>query len=117
MPKLLLVLTVAAIGLFPLSVSAQESAPAVPPVEQVIEGIDSSRLVAIGAGLLIGAITMEVLVAGDLAILAGAVTGGVLTDWWYRKRETVSMVPKAAYSFAGDPVSPGLFKLAMLPRQ
>lgn len=117
MPKLLLVLTVAAIGLFPLSISAQETAPEVPPVEQMIEGLDSSRLVVIGAGLLIGALTMEVLVAGDLAILVGGVTGGVLTDWWYRKREAESMVPKAAYRFAADPPSQGLFKLAMLPRQ
>ena len=112
MPKLLLVLTVAVIGMLPLSVSAQVQAPAAPPVEQSLNGIDASRLVVIGAGILIGAVAMEVLVAGDLAILAGAVTGGFLTDWWYRTHDSHSMMPKAA----SLPVSSDL-RLAMLPRQ
>lgn len=121
MLKLLLVLTVAAIGLLPLRVSAQEQTPAIPPIEQAIEGIDPSRLVVISAGLLLGAVTMQLLVAGDVAILAGAVVGGVLMDWWYGGREYQSMIPKkAGYWFAASPLSPGLspdMGLAMLPRQ
>ena len=85
MPKFLLVLTIAVIGMLPLSVSAQVQAPEAPPAQQGFDGIDGSRLVVIGAGILIGAVAMEVLVAGDLAILAGAVAGGFLTDWWYRE--------------------------------
>ena len=116
MPKLLLVLTVAVIGMFPLSVSAQGQSPAVPPAEQAVEVIDASRLVVIGAGILIGAVAMDVLIAGDLAILAGAVAGGVLTDWWYRTQEYKSVVPKTKYRAAALPASSGL-RLAMLPRQ
>ena len=116
MRKFFLVLMIAVIGIFPLSVSAQNQSPAVPPAPAMIEGIDASRLVVIGAGILIGAVAMEVLVAGDLAILAGAVAGGVLTDWWYRTQDNKSMVPKTGFRVAALPASSGL-RLAMLPRR
>jgi hypothetical protein len=113
MPKLFLLLMVAVIGLLPLSVSAQQKQA---PVQQEVEGIDPSRLVVIGAGVLLGAVAMEILVAGDLAILAGAAAGGFVTDWWYRTREYKTLVPKAAYRAAALPVSTDI-RLAMLPRQ
>jgi hypothetical protein len=104
---------IAVIGIFPLSVSAQGNSP---PVEQGIESIDPSRLVVIGAGILLGAVAMEVLVAGDIAILAGAVAGGFVTDWWYRTRENKTVLPKAKFRAAAFPVRSDV-RLAMLPRQ
>ncbi len=116
MSKWLYVLAVAVIGILPPAVSAQAQSPAVPPPEQAIEGIDASRVVVIGAGLLIGALAMEVLVAGDVAILAGAVVGGVMADWWYRTKDYDTIVPKARYRAAALP-APSTSRLAMVPRQ
>jgi hypothetical protein len=110
MSKLLLVLAVAVIGMMPVSVSAQGQ----PPVAQATESLDPARLVLIGAGILVGAVAMEVLVAGDLAILVGAATGGILTDWWYRTKDYKSAAQKTAFREAALPVPSG-FKLAMLP--
>jgi hypothetical protein len=95
--------------MLPVSVSAQGQ----PPVAQATEGIDPARLVLIGAGILVGAVAMEILVAGDLAILAGATTGGILMDWWYRTKDYKSVAQNTAYREAALPVPSG-FKLAML---
>ncbi len=112
MPRLFMVLIVAFIGFLPMSVSAQVKPP---PAQQTIEGIDPSRLVVIGVGVLAGAVVMEVLVVSDLAILAGAVAGGYVTDWWYRNQEYKIVVPKAAFRAAAFSASSDA-RLAMLPR-
>jgi hypothetical protein len=123
-----LFLLVALLGLLPLSVSAQSLAqaqsPAPPSGGTVMDGLDPARLAVIGAGVVLGAMAMEVLIVGDLAILAGAVTGGVLTDWWYRTQDRPTLLPKAAYRAAiqaGQPgTAPGTataIRLAMLPRR
>ena len=116
MSKLLLVLTIAVIGFLPLSVSAQTNSPTAPPTGQAIEGIDFTRLAVIGAGVVIGAFAMEVLMVGDIAVVAGAVAGGLLTDWWYRTKDHKSLMPKVAYRAAAYTPSSDI-RLAMLPRQ
>ncbi|MBT3304846.1 MAG: hypothetical protein HN377_00015 [Alphaproteobacteria bacterium] len=116
MSKLLLVLTIAVIGILPLSVSAQTNSPTTPPPGQIVEGIDFTRLAVIGAGVVIGAFAMEVLMVGDIAIVAGAVAGGVLTDWWYRTKDHQSLIPKVGYRAAAYTASPEI-RLAMVPRQ
>jgi len=116
MSKLLLVLMAAVIGMLPMNVSAQDKSPAVPQVERLVQNIDPSRLVVIGAGVLIGAIAMEVLIASDVAILAGAVAGGIVTDWWYRTQEYKTVVPKAKFRAAAFSKRSEV-RLAMLPRQ
>ena len=116
MSKLLLVLMVAVIGMFPLTVSAQDKSTDAPRMERISQGVDPSRLVVIAAGVLVGAIAMEVLIASDFAILAGAAAGGFVTDWWYQTQEYKTVVPKARFRAAALTV-PSDERLAMLPRQ
>lgn len=65
-----------------LPVAAQaESAPA-PASEQLIV-LKPSQLLAIGAGVVVGALVAQVAIPTRLGLLAGAVIGGYLGDFWY----------------------------------
>lgn len=49
------------------------------------EGVDPKRVLAIGAGLAIGAVTGYSLIPFNTGPLIGAVTGGLVGDWWFRR--------------------------------
>ena len=52
-----------------------------------VEVVDSFEVLAVGAGILIGAAAGYFLVPVSAGTLVGAVAGGIVGDWWY-KRET-----------------------------
>lgn len=66
--------------LVPVMASAQ--GPAAPANEQLIV-LRPGQLLAIGAGVVIGALAFQVAVPSRLGLLAGAVIGGYLGDFWY----------------------------------
>ena len=112
MRKLTMVLAIALIGLLPVSATAQEQAPP-PPSAEMVNEIDTVRLLVIGTGILAGAFAMDALIATDLSILAGAVVGGVLTDWWYRsQQQDMLMRSKKFRSASRHPELPNLMHLA-----
>ena len=57
-------------------------APAAPASEETLV-LRPTQLLAIGAGVVVGALVAEVAVPTRLGLLAGAVIGGYLGDFWY----------------------------------
>ncbi len=69
--------------LVPAVASAQTpAAPPAPASEQYLV-LRPAQLLAIGAGVVVGALVFQVAVPTRLGVLAGAVIGGYLGDFWY----------------------------------
>ena len=62
--------------------AAQAQAAPAPASEELIV-LRPSQLLAIGAGVVVGALVAQVAVPTRLGLLAGAVIGGYLGDFWY----------------------------------
>src|SRR5438270_3162289 len=86
MRKLLLTVLIAAIGVLPIAAHADElrivpvQLPAAPGSEP---GMDPAKVIAIGAGIVIGATVFSSLLAFRGATVLGAVVGGMVGNWWY----------------------------------
>ena len=88
MRNLILVGTIAFLILSPLPAAAQQGAAQAPaaltPVAQTtIEGFPLDKLLAIGAGAILGAAMAEAIIGGQVVALAGGVAGGLVGAWWY----------------------------------
>ena len=68
--------------LVPVAAQAQAAAAPAPASEQLIV-LRPSQLLAIGAGVVVGALVAQVAIPTRLGLLAGAVIGGYLGDFWY----------------------------------
>ena len=68
--------------LLPAAAQAQTAAAPAPASEQLIV-LRPSQLLAIGAGVVVGALVAQVAIPTRLGLLAGAVIGGYLGDFWY----------------------------------
>jgi hypothetical protein len=93
MRKLLLTVLVVTIGFLPIVAHADElrivpvqlpSSPAGEP------GIDPAQVIAIGAGIVIGATLFSSLLSFRGATLLGAVAGGMVGNWWYGDRSDIA---------------------------
>ncbi len=95
MRKLLLTILVAAIGVLPVAAYADEApivplqAAAPPPIEP---GIDPAKVIAIGAGIVIGATVFSSLLSFRGATLLGAVAGGMIGNWWYGDHSDIALL-------------------------
>ncbi len=99
MRKLLLMITVATLGLAPaiayadqvVVIPVQQSAPSAP----ASGGLDGGKVLAVGAGIVIGAAIFSSALSFRGATLLGAVAGGLVGSWWYGDRSDVaSLVPR-----------------------
>ncbi len=68
--------------LVPAVASAQTPAAPAPASEQLIV-MRPAQLLAIGAGVVVGALVFQVAIPTRLGLIAGAVIGGYLGDFWY----------------------------------
>jgi uncharacterized membrane protein YczE len=50
-----------------------------------VEVVDSFEVLAVGAGILIGAAAGYFLVPVSAGTLVGAIAGGIVGDWWYKQ--------------------------------
>lgn len=82
-------------------VAARAEAPAIIPVQQggaavgEADGVDAGKLIAIGAGLVIGGAIGASTLSFRGATLVGAAVGGAIGAWWYGDGdETVPLNPK-----------------------
>lgn len=85
MRKVLLAAVVALIGLLPLTAQAQQ-APAGKPGD--VFGLNSSQVVAIGVGMLGGAIIAEGVVG--MPVWAGAAAGAIVGNWYHSQQQSDS---------------------------
>ena len=90
MRNLTLALVICAVGIAPVAAGAAEApipVQANPPAATV--DIDQGKLLAIGAGIILGA------AAGSLvtlrgATLVGAIAGGLIGAWWYGNHSDIA---------------------------
>lgn len=68
--------------LVPVAAQAQ-SAAAPAPVTDTSIVLRPGQLLAIGAGVVVGALVAQVAIPTRLGLVAGAVLGGYLGDFWY----------------------------------
>ncbi|MBI1774067.1 MAG: hypothetical protein HYR63_01845 [Proteobacteria bacterium] len=85
MQKFILIAVFALFGLLPFAASAQQRgpAPAQQAPAQVAEGVNLNKAIAIGVGVVVGAVVLESLAVGDAMVLVGGVAGGLIGAWWY----------------------------------
>jgi hypothetical protein len=83
MRKLILAAAMAIIGFLPISAQAQAPAPA-PQKPGDMFGLNSSQVVAIGVGIVGGVVIAEAVIG--LPVVAGAVAGGLVGNWWYSQQ-------------------------------
>ncbi|MBI1774070.1 MAG: hypothetical protein HYR63_01860 [Proteobacteria bacterium] len=86
MRRLLTIAFVAMIALLPVSGYAQQAAPAPAPAMPQLGGLSGGKALAIGAGILVGAVIVSTPLSVRGATLLGALAGGVLASWWYDER-------------------------------
>jgi len=69
----------------PIAADAQvKAAPQAPPQAKIL-GLTREQIVVIGAGVVVGALALHLLVGADFTYFAGAVAGGLAADWWYEQ--------------------------------
>lgn len=59
------------------------------PVQRVsaaLHGVTSDQALAVGAGVLVGAIGLHALLGGAAWTAGGAIVGAVVGEWWYLQR-------------------------------
>jgi hypothetical protein len=94
MRKLLLSTTIVLLGLSPaiayadqqLIIPVQQSVPSAPSSD----GLDGGKVLAIGAGIVIGSTIFSSALSFRGATLLGAVAGGLIGSWWYGDRSDVA---------------------------
>jgi hypothetical protein len=83
MRNLILVGALALLVLSPLTAAAQQTPAPAPVIPPTIEGVPTAKVLAIGVGVLAGAVVVEVIAGGDVAAVVGGAAGGLLAAWWY----------------------------------
>lgn len=83
-----------------------------PPAAVAESGINGTRLLAIGAGVIAGSFLVEGLIAGQASSIIGGVGGGLLAGWWYSKTQERPAIDSVRYREASA-VSPQTRPLKM----
>jgi len=81
----------------PVAAYAQPAAPAAARPSEEVVVIRPSQWLAIGAGAVVGAVLLDVILPSNVAIVVGGVVGGYLANVWYGGREVqvqMTTVPK-----------------------
>jgi hypothetical protein len=80
----------------PVAAYAQPAAPATKVADEVVT-VRPAQWLAIGAGVVIGAAVLDVIMPSNVAFIVGGVVGGYLANVWYSGREVqlqLNTVPK-----------------------
>jgi hypothetical protein len=97
-------------GLMPFAASAQQRAPAAPPAQaQAADSVNYNKILAIGAGVVVGAVVFESVAVGDAMVLVGGVAGGLLGAWWYENagdpRLNIRQSAAMTIAYDGEPAA------------
>jgi len=98
MHKAILVGVLAAGLTAPMAAYAQPAAPARPAVSEEVITVRPAQWLAVGAGVVVGAAVLDVIMPSNVAFVVGGVVGGYLANIWYSGREVqvqMSTVPKS----------------------
>ena len=72
-----------AIALAVPAAAKAQSNTAPPPSTSEIFGLSKEQALVVGAGVVVGALALHLLVGAEFTYFAGAVAGGLAADWWY----------------------------------
>jgi predicted membrane protein len=67
----------------PVASPAPAKAAAQEPQSTEIFGLTKEQVFIVGAGVVVGALAVHLLIGADFTYFAGAVAGGLAADWWY----------------------------------
>jgi hypothetical protein len=82
----------------PVAAYAQPAAPARPAATEDVITVRPAQWLAIGAGVVVGAAVLDVIMPSNVAFVIGGVVGGYLANVWYNGREVtlqMATVPKS----------------------
>jgi hypothetical protein len=84
----------------PVAAYAQPAAPAParPAATEDVITVRPAQWLAIGAGVVVGAAVLDVVMPSNVAFIVGGVVGGYLANVWYNGREVtlqMATVPKS----------------------
>jgi hypothetical protein len=78
-------------------------------------GAPKEQVVAVGAGIVVGALVLHLVVPGDFTYFAGGVVGGLAALWWYENGGEARLRPMlklhraaAVVNARGGPVLEGI---------
>ena len=97
MQKAILVGVLAASLAAPVACYAQPASSAASAKTEEVFNIRPSQWLAIGAGVIVGAAVLDVILPSQMAFVVGGVVGGYLANVWYSGREVqiqMSTAPK-----------------------
>lgn len=57
-----------------------------PAQQPDVSNITLSQFLAIGVGAMTGAALVQLVLEGSSALIAGAIIGGLIGDWWFKER-------------------------------
>jgi hypothetical protein len=112
MRYLILVGAFALLVLSPLTASAQQKAVQTPTIPPTIEGVPTNKVLAIGVGVLAGAVVGDVLIGSDIIAVLGGAAGGFIAAWWY-ENSNGSATKAAMREPAGAPMLARAERLAL----
>ena len=110
MTKMLSIIALLLVFVLPLQAGAQERLVLVQQQSGRYETglIHPARILAIGAGAIIGAVLVGSTINFTGSSLVGAVSGGLIADWWYDDRDdTLSLGFGSTHSSTGRVWSSG----------
>ncbi|HEV2301846.1 MAG TPA: hypothetical protein VGR91_09780 [Stellaceae bacterium] len=67
----------------PVAADAQVKTVPQQPQSGEILGLTKEQVFVVGAGVVVGALALHLLVGADFTYFAGAVAGGLAAGWWY----------------------------------
>jgi len=86
------------VAVLPLTGFAQQTRQ-ISPVQQasaMLQGVTSDQAMAIGVGVIGGAIGLHALLGGAAWTVGGAVVGAMFGDWWYLQHSGQGFARKGA---------------------
>src|SRR5713226_5962060 len=122
MPRLIFALVVGFCLAMPNSGHAQQAPRLIldsPSSERSNEilGVSKENAFAIGAGVVVGALVLHLVVPADFTYFAGGIVGGFAANWWYRnggESQMRTLLKQSNDRPAGSPLQAAKFRVITL---
>ena len=92
----------------PAAAHAQAKAAPQDPQAGEMLGLTKEQVFVVGAGVVVGALALHLLVGADFTYFAGAAAGGLAAGWWYEHggKESLPQLTKKLRAAAAAPARP-----------
>lgn len=85
MRPLIALVVAALLALAPVAAHAQAAPSLIPPALSgpTVLGLPPGQAVTVGVGIVAGVVGLQALAGGAASVIAGAVAGALIGNWWY----------------------------------